>query len=241
MVVPVSRVETRLQPHRRTAAIRCRELTLMLMVATDVSTTIVGRRGPYTAAFTGDIALDLDQKQYEQQDGPGLQAATEQTTVLVHDTAVDTRWNGWPARSGAGSVLSIGLPILDDVGGALNLYGRSSEAFDRDAVRAAQTFAGHAAVTLVNAHLYDRTAGFAQHMQSAMESRAVIEQAKGIIMGERRCTPEDAFGVLTTMSQHANRKLRDVAATIVARSQPAPQPSRRSAIRPATSRGGDAG
>ena len=54
-------------------------------------------------------------------------------------------------------------------------------------------------------------------MQSAMQSRAVIEQAKGIIMGERRCTPDEAFAILAKVSQDSNRKLRDVAAALVER------------------------
>jgi AmiR/NasT family two-component response regulator len=54
-------------------------------------------------------------------------------------------------------------------------------------------------------------------MRAAMLSRAVIEQAKGIIMGDRRCTAEEAFRVLTEVSQHGNRKVRDVAAALVAR------------------------
>ncbi|MEV1154850.1 ANTAR domain-containing protein [Micromonospora chokoriensis] len=54
-------------------------------------------------------------------------------------------------------------------------------------------------------------------MQTAMRSRAVIEQAKGIIMGERRCTADEAFAILAKASQDPNRKLRGVAATLVER------------------------
>ena len=57
----------------------------------------------------------------------------------------------------------------------------------------------------------------AQHMQAAMHSRAVIEQAKGMIMAQRRCTADEAFAVLSKTSQEINRKLRDVAAALVAR------------------------
>ncbi len=52
-------------------------------------------------------------------------------------------------------------------------------------------------------------------MSKAMDSRAVIEQAKGILMGERRCSADDAFAILTKISQDANRKLRDVATALV--------------------------
>ncbi len=190
--------------------------------AGEVSITLVRDRGPYTAAFTGQLALDLDEWQYAQHGGPCLRAAAEKATVSVPDTAADDRWPAWSPRaaaSGAGSVLSVGLPILDTVSGALNIYGREPGAFDDDTVLLAQTFAGYAAVALANAHLYHSTANLVQHMQAAMENRAVIEQAKGIIMGERRCTADEAFAVLTKVSQDSNRKVRDVAAALVARTQ----------------------
>jgi GAF domain-containing protein len=190
--------------------------------ATDVSITLIEGRRPHTAAFTSDVALALDELQYQKRSGPCLKAATEQTSVLVRDTARDTRWNRWSARAaaaGVGSVLSVALPILDDIDGALNIYARASETFADDTVAAAETFAEHSAVTLANAYLYDRTFNLAQQMQAAMEHRAVIEQAKGIIMGERRCTPDEAFAVLTKLSQDSNRKVRHIAAAVVARAQ----------------------
>jgi AmiR/NasT family two-component response regulator len=57
-----------------------------------------------------------------------------------------------------------------------------------------------------------------------MENRAVIEQAKGIIMGQRRCTPDQAFAVLTKLSQDSNRKLRDVASALVENAYRHPRP-----------------
>jgi AmiR/NasT family two-component response regulator len=106
--------------------------------------------------------------------------------------------------------------VHEAVTGALNVYATKPDAFDDDAIMIAQTFAGYAAVALANAHLYDTQATLAQHMQAAMEHRAVIEQAKGIIMAERRCTPDEAFQILTKLSQDTNRKLRDVATALVA-------------------------
>jgi AmiR/NasT family two-component response regulator len=52
-------------------------------------------------------------------------------------------------------------------------------------------------------------------MQQAMASRAVIEQAKGILMRDRGCTPDEAFEVLVTLSQTAHMKLREVASRLV--------------------------
>ncbi|PQP14766.1 ANTAR domain-containing protein [Rhodococcus opacus] len=52
-------------------------------------------------------------------------------------------------------------------------------------------------------------------LRTAMETRAVIEQAKGILMGQRGCGPDEAFRLLTSLSQSTNRKVRDVAAALV--------------------------
>ena len=184
----------------------------------EVSVTLVQGSEAYTAAYTGELALKLDEWQYAQGRGPCLDAATTGTVLMVPDMAEETRWPDWAARaraSGAGSSLSIGLPIQEALVGALNIYGAAPRAFDA-VTEPARTFAGHAAIALANAHLYDSTATLARQMQEAMHSRAVIEQAKGIIMVRRRCTAEEAFAILTHRSQDSNRKLRDVATTLAA-------------------------
>jgi GAF domain-containing protein len=82
------------------------------------------------------------------------------------------------------------------VTGALNIYRVDVKAFDGDTIILAQTFSGYAAVALADVHLYDAVTTLVQHMQTAMESRAVIEQAKGIVMGRRRRTADEAFALL---------------------------------------------
>ena len=188
--------------------------------AAEVSVTLVRGKNAHTAAFTDELALNLDESQYEAGYGPCLDASSLNATFSVPDMANETRWPKWTAQSvehGVNSSLSIGIPIQEAVTGALNIYALKPNAFDDDAVTLGQTFAGYAAVALANAHLYDATATLAEHMQAAMENRAVIEQAKGIIMGERRCTADEAFRILTKVSQDSNRKLRDVATALVAR------------------------
>jgi GAF domain-containing protein len=188
--------------------------------AFEVSVTLIRAQGPRTVASTGDAALWIDKWQYENQCGPCLAAAAESTTLVVGDVRAERRWPGWQDHAGSvgvHSALCVGLPIHETVTGALNIYATTVSAFDRDSVLLAETFAGYAAVSLANAHLYDTTAALARQMQLAMESRAVIEQAKGIIMSQRRCTADEAFAILSKASQTANRKLRDVAATLVER------------------------
>jgi GAF domain-containing protein len=185
----------------------------------EASVTLIRGKDAYTAAFTGDIALQLDERQYAEGGGPCLQAATTTTTLSVPDLAREDRWPRYIRHAidaGINSSLSVGLPVHDKVTGALNLYATKVDAFDEDAVVLAQTFSGYAAVALANAHVFDATATLAQQMQAAMENRAVIEQAKGIIMAERRCGPDEAFMILSRLSQDSNRKLREVATVLVA-------------------------
>ncbi len=69
---------------------------------------------------------------------------------------------------------------------------------------------------MANADLDENAMTLAQHTQNAMHSRAVIEQAKGIIMAEPRCSADEAFAVLAEASEHSGRRLREVAAALVA-------------------------
>ncbi|WP_089154419.1 GAF and ANTAR domain-containing protein [Micromonospora sp. NBS 11-29] len=172
-----------------------------------------------SAACTSDLARALDEWQYRYERGPCLDASTSAASISLPDLAKEDRWPEWAAQAreaGIGSSLSIGLPIQEAVTGALNLYGLTAHAFDGAAIRSAENFAAYAAVALANAHLYDSAATLARQMQEAMRSRAVIEQAKGILMGERRCSADEAFALLSKLSQDSNRKVREVAEALVA-------------------------
>lgn len=85
--------------------------------------------------------------------------------------------------------------------------------FDAAKRQRAHPFAGQCAV----AGLYWSAASEATGLVRAIESRAVIEQAKGVIMATTGCSADEAFGLLREQSQMENRKLRDIASEIVAR------------------------
>ncbi|MFI7210846.1 GAF and ANTAR domain-containing protein [Micromonospora maritima] len=184
-----------------------------------VTVTLAQGGNNQSAACTSELARDLDEWQYRYERGPCLDAAASAASVSLPDLAVEERWPDWAAHAraaGIGSSLSVGLPIQEAVTGALNMYAESPHAFDSAAIRSAENFAAYAAVALANAHLYDSAATLARQMQEAMRSRAVIEQAKGIIMGERRCSADEAFALLSKLSQDSNRKVREVAEALVA-------------------------
>jgi len=186
--------------------------------AADVSVTIIDADQAATAAFTGQRALDLDETQYQEGHGPCLEVAQSSGIVLVPDMATETRWPGFTRRAmatGVRSSLSVALPLQEAVLGALNIYATEPRCFDPGTIEPARTFAGYAAIAIANAHLYQATATLAENMRRAMETRAVIEQAKGIIVAQQHCTPEHAFELLTRRSQSTHRKLRDCATDLV--------------------------
>jgi len=116
------------------------------------------------------------------------------------------------------NTVSIGLPVAERIIGALNVYGMEGDAegpFDEDAIAIATTFGHYAAVALANAPLYTSTAELVQQLQEALVSRAVIDQAKGIMTAQMRCTPDEAFGTLVGLASRQERKLRAVAKEIV--------------------------
>lgn len=184
----------------------------------EVSVTLVERDKPSTVASTASLAVELDERQYDRGYGPCLDCIAGGQPLIVKDMSTEQRWADW-ARSatglGAGSSMSIPVPLQREVSAALNVYSTDRHAFDDATVELGTTFAAYAGVALANMHLYQAQGRVAEQLQQAMQSRAVIEQAKGILMGKRRCTPQQAFDMLVRLSQDTNRKLREVAETLV--------------------------
>lgn len=186
----------------------------------EVSVAVLRGTQVHTVAATGGVARFLDGWQYRTGQGPCLQAVASTATVYAADLRTETRWPRWLRHGvdvGARSVLSLGLGIDDAVSGALTVYTAQPNAFPGDMVDLPQSLAAYATATLKAVHQYDRQAAHLRDLQAAMVHRAAIEQAKGIIMGDRRCSPDEAFAILAKISQDTNRKLHDVAAALVHR------------------------
>ena len=185
--------------------------------ADDVSVTLLKDDKAHTAAFTGPISIALDEHQYGIGHGPCLDAAQAGATIIV-DIPVGDDYPDFVRQAreaGVRRTMSIGLPVPQGTLGGINIYGLREGHFPDDAIRRAQTFAAYAAVAVANAAAYADTVALARQMQQAMATRAVIEQAKGILMCDNRCTADQAFAMLAQASNHSHRKLRDIAAGIV--------------------------
>src|SRR5215217_6800556 len=159
----------------------------------EVSITLVRADKPFTAAYTGQLALDADEMQYERGYGPCIDAGTTGTLLRVDDMRVEKRWPDYAATvvpRGVLSSLSVPLPLQTDTVGALNCYSRTEQAFHDEQSAIAVELAGYIAVAVGNAVSHVANAQLAEQMAEAMASRAVIEQAKGVILRDQRCTSE---------------------------------------------------
>jgi GAF domain-containing protein len=185
-------------------------------------TLIRGDRG-FTAAHFGAMALAADELQYEKGYGPCLDAGRGNVVLRVDDMRTEERWPDYASRvleTGVRSSLSIPLPYQGTSIGALNIYSSIPAAFaSPESLDAGLQVAEAIAVAVVNADAHARLTEQARNMRVAMDSRAVIEQAKGVLMAQRHVDADQAFDILREASQRYNRKLRDIAAGIVASTQ----------------------
>jgi GAF domain-containing protein len=182
------------------------------------SLTILNGERAATVAASGDLALRLDEVQYRLGSGPCLSAASTGHASELVDTRDAPEWPefaGEAAAAGCGSVLSFPLPVREKVAGALNVYNREFTVADDRTRALVSRFADYAVVPVSNMYLYETAVERAEHLAAALDSRAVIDQAKGILMERFKLTPDLAFQALTRVSMETNTKVREIAERFV--------------------------
>jgi GAF domain-containing protein len=171
-----------------------------------------------TVEYSGEMAAAADERQYELDDGPCLQAMRTGETVSAADMTTEDRWGAYPQRAidvGVGSSLSLPLRIGGTGRGALNLYSTRAHAFTDDDRRTAESWTAQASAALAVALRMAEREAVVDHLHHGMTSRQVIGQAVGLLMSQRRCTAEEAFELLKSASQRSNEKMRDLARRLV--------------------------
>lgn len=186
-----------------------------------VSITVAAEGGFRTSNSTGTGALAIDEVQYQQGDGPCLEAMRTASPVQVHVGGDDRRWpwfNERALQNGVVRVLSTPLsPAPGEAIGALNIYAAEGEAFSPDELRTAGVIGEHAAILVGNALALVDAAQLNDQLRQAVDSREVIGVAKGIFMERQSCTRDEAIDLLRRASQRENRKLRELAEDLVER------------------------
>jgi GAF domain-containing protein len=170
-------------------------------------------------AATAVLVDDIDKVQYDElNEGPCLTCMQTRRPAVSGSVGSDSRWprfGGRVARMRVHSALSLPLIVGDQVIGAINAYARNRDAFAEHAVQLGCQFAGPAAVSVYNAQLLVAAQERNSRLQRALDSRAVIDQAIGIIRSRSGGSAEQAFERLARISQAENTKLHTVAERLV--------------------------
>lgn len=175
--------------------------------------TIAHRDGTVTSASTTHYyARLLDELQHQHRQGPCLSAAWEQSVIRVRDLTTDYRWPhyrlGAVARTPIRSMLSFQMFADHKTMGALNFYAEQPDAFDDAAVEIGIIYATHGALAW-------RMLRRDREFRSALASRDLIGQAKGMIMERFGIDAVQAFELLKRLSQSTNTPVVDVARQLV--------------------------
>lgn len=183
-----------------------------------VGVTLVVEDRPRTAAYSTARTLEIDAVQYAVGDGPCLDAYRNRRENLVDMPTAHERWPMFTSAVDTAEVQALlAVPLLSGnrCFGALNLYGKSRHAFDGADLALVRMAASRAADAVGSVLELEGAREVAAQMEQAMASRAVIEQAKGVLMGRHAIDETQAFDVLRRQSQNRNIKLRTLAAEVV--------------------------
>jgi transcriptional regulator with GAF, ATPase, and Fis domain len=169
----------------------------------------------------------LEVFQVQREEGPCLDCYRDAAPVSVPD--LEQMADRWPqfvkaARmAGFASVHALPMRMRDHMLGALGLFGTTAGALNDEDLTLGQALADVASVALIQDKVAaDRTAVNAQ-LQTALTSRVVIEQAKGVLAQQGNTDMAEAFAVLRRYSRDHNLRLTDVAGATVSRTLPAQQ------------------
>jgi len=173
--------------------------------------------------------LELFQLQTDQ--GPCVDCFHTGQPVSVADLSTGGRWPRFTAAAaevGFAAVYALPMRLRSEVIGALNFFDTNPGALDQGKLRIGQALADVATIGLLQQRALHRSGVVTEQLQTALNSRVLIEQAKGILAERLHLDVADAFALLRGGARSHNRRLSDLARAIIEGTEqipPAPKPS----------------
>lgn len=194
--------------------------SVALLSASAAGVMLADPRGTLrVAASSNDAVAMLELFQLQNDEGPCLECFRTGQPVTAADLAAgDQRWPRFAAaasQSGFRSVQAIPMRLRDQVVGALNLFRAEPGPLGADELRVGQALADVATIGLLHERNVRRSETIAEQLQIALNSRVVIEQAKGKLAERLGVDMEHAFGLLRDHARNSNQRLTDVARNFV--------------------------
>ena len=173
---------------------------------------LIGKGGKFESLFgTSDLIYKLDALQEACGEGPCIEAALNELIVRTDDFTTERRWPKYSravAELGVRSGLSFKLYTSSSTAGALNLFGLQPGAFDAQSEVIGSVLAAHAASAIIASR-------HGEQLESALTTRDIIGQAKGVIMERFKVDAMRAFEMLRELSQTTNTRLVEIAVRVI--------------------------
>jgi GAF domain-containing protein len=195
---------------------RCVELTN----ATDVGIMLADRDGTLQyAASSSDRIRGVELFELQHEEGPGLDAF--RGGIAVHGSTSDDAPSRWPRVTpkaeavGFRSMSAFPMRLRNEVIGALNIFSADTAVLSGEDQMVAQALADVATIGILQARARNNAQTVTSQLETALESRIVIEQAKGVIAEHGGFGLDHAFAVLRGYARSHNRRLSQTAGDIV--------------------------
>lgn len=171
-------------------------------------------------ATTSERSEIVELMQLRVGEGPCVEAATRGEVVSVAD--IDTIATRWPAfaadarESGFASIHAIPMRLRESTLGSLNLFRDKPGVLNAADAAAAQALADIATISILQQRLVEESELTQAQLQRALDSRVLIEQAKGYLAQRQNIAPDDAFARIRGYARSAQLRIGAVAAEVVA-------------------------
>ena len=194
--------------------------SVVLLAASAAGVVLADPRGELrVAAASSEAAGMAELFQIQNDEGPCLECFRTGHPVTAADLAgPGTQWPRFAAAAtaaGFGTVEALPMRLRDQVIGALNLFRATPGPFEPADLRIAQALADVATIGLLQERNLRRSETIAEQLQAALNSRVIIEQAKGKLAERLATDMDNAFKLLRDHARDTNQRLTDVARNFV--------------------------
>ncbi|HEX3622073.1 MAG TPA: GAF and ANTAR domain-containing protein [Acidimicrobiales bacterium] len=213
-------------PARLEALVAIVKRTVPHCDAVGVSLVIAGE--PASVAVSDRLAVEIDLVQYQTGEGPCLAAITDSQVIRIDLLERDSRFTRFAPGAldqDISSILSTPLAVEGRTVGALNMYSRLPDAFGAAAEDAVRPMADYAAEVIATSPLYAYSLDMVEGLMETLETKALIGQATGVIMGTEQLTDADALERLRDLALRSGDSLRAVATRVLEERPTGPLPA----------------
>jgi GAF domain-containing protein len=169
-------------------------------------------------AVSDDRFGHLEELQVRHQEGPCITAFEDKELVGAEDLTADRRWPSFSAAAvdrGVLAVLASPLPYNQDAVGVVAVLSKERHPWSAEGELALLAFTDLAALLIASMMQGEEKSELAAQLQTALNSRAIIEQAKGVLMGQQGMSARKAYEQLRAQARAERRKLLAVSAEVV--------------------------